>query len=155
MRVFYASHGALDVLRELFFGPSPAERYYKKLHVDDGWLNEVDAEAGAVIDHDTNTVAIFGPIDVPFYQQMFVRLMAHSWPTWSVRWADDKQRALVTQLGLPASLVAHSLDRAEPLNLDELSDPYPSSYQLRSGLAVVCSPGKSDRYIGALDIAPM
>lgn len=100
--LFYTHHRANALDAELFWGPDAAMRFARALPRAEGWLDEVWAEGGAVIDAVERVLLWFGGedvlLDVPL-RRVCLGVMRELWPGWEIRWAHDHVLDLVRYVG--------------------------------------------------------
>lgn len=94
---------ARDLPRDMFYGPLVARRFIEQQPKTDKWPTDWDCEGGALVDEDRRVLLLFGGDSVQTIvgsHRCYLKMMAHSWPDWSVQWAYDKIGDLVDYLGL-------------------------------------------------------
>ncbi len=105
----YYSHWCANTLpADLFWGPEYAlafiERQTRAEESGPGWLNEVWAEGGAVIDLEKRKLLFYGGedilLDIPL-RNLFLRLMGCIWQGWEIAWAYEGILDLVSYVGYP------------------------------------------------------
>jgi CubicO group peptidase (beta-lactamase class C family) len=105
----YYSHWCANTLPEvLFWGPEHALSFIERqTRVDEsgpGWLDEVWAEGGALLDLEKRKLLFYGGedilLDVPL-RNLFLRLMEKIWPGWEIIWAYEGILDLATYVGYP------------------------------------------------------
>jgi len=91
----YYNHWCANTLpSDLFWGPEHGIEFVRlQREVDEsGWLDEIWAEGGAVVDIDEQFLLLYGGEDVLFdvpLRRMFLELMAKTWKGWTIRWAHE------------------------------------------------------------------
>jgi hypothetical protein len=109
-QLFYSHWCANTLPRDLFWGPQHAADFIRiQRAVDDsGWLDEVWAEGGALLDFDRQRFLLFGGedirSDVPL-RRVYLELLASVWKDWTVRWATEGIAELADYLGVPRTRV--------------------------------------------------
>jgi hypothetical protein len=109
-RLFYSHWGANTLTRDLFWGPRHAAAFIRiQRAVDDsGWLDEVWAEGGALLDLDRKHFLFYGGddvlLDVPL-RRIYLALLAQVWKGWAVRWAYEGIGDLADYVGSPRDRV--------------------------------------------------
>ncbi len=130
--IFYAHWGAQKVTRDFFFGPDMAIAVVRSTAVTDQLLDDVWAEGGAVINLDRKRLRLWGGEDVGFdigQRELWLELLALSWPDWDVAWADHGIFELADQIGIPRTDVrgkgfeAFEPNESSGLNLDHSGSP--------------------------------
>lgn len=90
----YYSHWCANTLpRDLFWGPEHALDFVsqqRSVAVEDGWLDTIWAEGGAVIDPQDKTLLLYGGedllYDVPL-RRLYLCMLNTAWRGWTIRWA--------------------------------------------------------------------
>lgn len=133
--LFYSHWRAITLDVDLFWGPGPATAFVRSQQPADssGWLDDVWAEGGAVIDHDRQVLLFFGGedvmSDVPL-RRLHLALMRRVWVGWDVRWASRGIVDIAEHVGVSAATVLS--DRVglqedgepdEPPSLEPPEDP--------------------------------
>jgi hypothetical protein len=92
----YYTHWRANTLPfDLFWGPAHAEAFIREQRAvegEDGWLDTVWAEGGAVFDPLRRILLFYGGEDVLFdapLRRVYLELMRASWPGWTIRWAHE------------------------------------------------------------------
>lgn len=115
-RLFYSHWCANSLPRNLFWGPEHALAFIRiQRAVDDsGWLDEVWAEGGALLDLGRKHFLLYGGedllYDVPL-RRMYLKLLAQVWDGWTVRWAYEGPADLADYVGYPRDRVLSKGDR--------------------------------------------
>ncbi|MEM6931495.1 MAG: hypothetical protein AAF602_31485 [Myxococcota bacterium] len=113
-RLFYSHWGARTVPEDLFFGPRHAYGFLDRLESARVWLDDVWAEGGAAIDHESKVLAFFGGDTDEDLIEAWLQLMRASWAGWSIRWVDGMPD-LASVLGVdPASVKGDAWAQPEP-----------------------------------------
>ncbi|MBW5447620.1 hypothetical protein GE107_16300 [Cohnella sp. CFH 77786] len=127
----YYNHWCANTLPiDLFWGPEYAEAFIRKqVQVDQsGWLNDIWAEGGVVMDADRRVLLFYGGEDIrddiPL-RKHYLGLMRKVWAGWELKWADDGIADLAAYVGFPVEKVIASeeddrtdLSLAPPQQLD-------------------------------------
>lgn len=108
----YYSHWCANVLpEELFWGVEHALQFIRiqtKADKETGWLDEVWAEGGAVIDLDKKVFLLYGgediAQDIPL-RRMYLQLLAQVWHGWEIKWAYEGIADLADYVGYPTAKV--------------------------------------------------
>jgi hypothetical protein len=107
----YYSHWCANTLpRDMFWGPAHAEAFIRRQRQvgDDGWLDTVWAEGGAVLDIQNRTLLLFGGedllYDVPL-RRLYLKLLGKVWQDWKVRWAHEGIVDIAEYVGVPRQKV--------------------------------------------------
>jgi hypothetical protein len=107
------SHWCAHTLPEDFFwGPEHAEALIRvqPLVDDSGWLDDVGAEGGVVLDFDRKNLLLFGGEevldDVPL-RRVYLELLERAWRQWTVRWAYEGIADLADYVGYPRQQVLY------------------------------------------------
>jgi hypothetical protein len=103
--LFYSHWRASTLDRDLFWGPHYAEAFIRaQERVDDaGWLNDIWAEGGVVLDQQAKVLLFFGGEDIYFeapLRRVYLRLMRIVWTGWNVRWAYEGIADIAEYVGL-------------------------------------------------------
>jgi hypothetical protein len=119
----YYSHWAADTLcTPLLAGPDAATRYIAaQKRCEDrerDWLDDVWAEGGAVVDHTRRHLVFYGDqlmweLDA---KRAVVRLLALTWPGWTVRWAYDGIGDIAAHVGMDRAKVRRDHDDESSLD---------------------------------------
>jgi hypothetical protein len=120
----YYSHWAANTLpRDLFWGPTHALTFVRLQRPtgEDGWLDNVWAEGGAIIDPDARVLRLFGgeniQYDVPL-RRLYLTLLATVWDGWDVGWAHEGIADLADYVGYPRDrVITHKSDTVGTANL--------------------------------------
>jgi hypothetical protein len=105
------SHWAANTLpRDLFWGPEHAVAFTEAQPAaeDDGWLDDVWAEGGSVIDTDRRVFRLFGGEDLQYdvpLRRLYLALLAEVWQGWDVGWAHEGIADLADHVGYPRDRV--------------------------------------------------
>jgi hypothetical protein len=89
----YYSHWRANTLpTDLFWGPEYAQAFVRiQRPVDqDGWLDTIWSEGGAVIDTARRTLLLYGGEDILYdvpLRRMYLELLQTVWANWTIRWA--------------------------------------------------------------------
>ncbi|QEG40082.1 hypothetical protein [Roseimaritima ulvae] len=118
--LFYSHWCANTLPRDLFWGSEHAVEFIsnqRAVAVDDGWLDTVWAEGGAVIDPQNQTFLLYGGedllYDVPL-RRLFLKMLSMAWDDWTVRWAFEGIVDLAEYLGVAREhVIADSNDTSE------------------------------------------
>lgn len=117
--LYYSHSGASTVDRDVFFGPAYTLEYFRRqrpVKPEDGWLDDVWAEGGALIDAERRVLVYFGGEDTLYdlpQRRIHQAMLAHAWPGWDLRWAHEGLCDFADYLGLSRDVVRSRRDRAE------------------------------------------
>lgn len=109
-RLYYSHWCANTLPKDLFWGPEYAVRFTRLQQEADesGWLDEVWAEGGSVVDLDRRTLLLYGgediQRDVPL-RRVYLELLDRVWSPWEVRWAYEGIAAMADHVGYPRDRV--------------------------------------------------
>lgn len=107
------SHWCANTLPEdLFWGPEHAEAFIRvqPLVDDSGWLDDIGAEGGVVLDFDRKHLLLFGGDDVLHdvpLRRVYLELLEQAWSGWTVRWAYEGIADLADYVGYPRDRVLY------------------------------------------------
>ncbi|OKP92742.1 hypothetical protein [Paenibacillus sp. P32E] len=107
----YYSHWCANTLpRDLFWGPEYATPFIEmQTKVDEsGWLNDIWAEGGAVLDVDMKKLLIYGGEDIRFdipLRNLYLQLLGKTWAGWEVEWASGGIADIASYVGYPKEKV--------------------------------------------------
>ncbi|WP_248925062.1 hypothetical protein [Paenibacillus hamazuiensis] len=112
----YYNHWCANTLPgDLFWGPKNAISFIEAQNkVDDsGWLNDIWAEGGALIDLNKKLLLFYGGEDelwsIP-YRRIFLNLMQSVWGNWEIRWAYNGILDIASYVGVPEDKVRTNKD---------------------------------------------
>ena len=115
-QLFYSHWCANTLPRDLFWGPEHSVAFIRvQRAVDDsGWLDDVWAEGGALLDLDRKHFLLYGGedllYDVPL-RRIYLGLLAQVWKGWTVRWAYEGIADLADGVGYPRDRVLSKGDQ--------------------------------------------
>ena len=75
---------------------------------DSGWLDDVWAEGGAVLDLDCKCLLLYGGEDVLYdvpLRRTYLALLVRAWTGWAIRWAHEGIAHLADYVGYPRDRV--------------------------------------------------
>ncbi len=156
--LFYCHWCANTLDEALFWGPERAVAFARRQEPVDkeGWLDNVWAEGGAVIDEGRRALLLFGGEDILYdipLRRVFLDLLGLVWEGWEVRWAHEGIAEMADRAGLPRERVLDrkGLDRPrrslDPPELDEWTDLV-GSVRLEDGrLRLFPLGGRADEYL--------
>lgn len=109
-RLFYSHWCANTLPHDLFWGPDHATAFIRiQREVDEsGWLDEIWAEGGAVVDLDRRVLLLYGGEDVLYdipMRRVYLDLLRRVWTRWEVRWAFEGIADLAEYVGFPRDRV--------------------------------------------------
>jgi hypothetical protein len=109
-QLFYSHWCANTLPCDLFWGPKHAIAFVRAQRLVDksGWLDDIWAEGGALIDLNLKKLLLYGGeeflYDVPL-RRTYLPLLAHVWNGWGVRWAHQGIVDLAERVGYPRDRV--------------------------------------------------
>jgi hypothetical protein len=110
----YYSHWCANTLpKDLFWGEQYAIKFIEmQTKVDEsGWLDDVWAEGGAILDLDKKKLIIYGGEDILYdipLRNLYLKLMRNTWYEWEIQWAYEGIIDLATYVGYPKEKVLTS-----------------------------------------------
>ncbi|GLY81119.1 hypothetical protein [Actinoallomurus iriomotensis] len=98
----YTHWGAHSMELDLLAGPNAATRFAQGQQSCDRWLDELECEAAALIDHDERRLLWHSHCyeDVA-YRAAVLAVMAPTWPGWRIEWAYGGLYDILDALGEP------------------------------------------------------
>lgn len=113
----YYSHWCANTLpRDLFWSSEHAVVFIsqqRSVGVDDGWLDTIWAEGGAVIDPQHKILLLYGGedllYDVPL-RRLFLKMLSTAWESWDIRWAFEGIVDIAEYLAVPRERVIADSD---------------------------------------------
>lgn len=109
--LFYSHWCANTLPRDLFWGSNHAINFVSQqrvVAVDDGWLDTVWAEGGAVIDPQNQIFLLYGGEDllhdVPL-RRLFLKMLNAAWENWTIHWAHEGIVDIAEYLGVARNRV--------------------------------------------------
>ncbi|MCO5999037.1 hypothetical protein [Actinoallomurus rhizosphaericola] len=98
----YTQWGGDAMELDLLAGPEAATRFAQGQRTEDRWLDEMDCEAAALIDHDEHRLLWYSHCyeDVA-YRAAVLAVMAQTWPGWRIDWAYGGLYDILDTLGEP------------------------------------------------------
>jgi len=109
--LYYSHWCANSLLKDLFWGPEHALKFIKiqnKVDNETGWLDEIWAEGGTVLDVDKKNLLLYGGEDllqdIPL-RRVYIEVLAQVWSGWNVKWAYEGIADLAEYVGYPKSKV--------------------------------------------------
>ena len=126
--LYYTHWGAGTLPADLFWGPEWAERFVRaQQRVDEtGWLDDVWAEGGALLDLDRHRVLVYGGEDLANeapLRRRYLELMRRVWRDWEVHWAHEGIAALADYVGHPRREVLTADPRDAVCSLEAPPEP--------------------------------
>ncbi|MNB75447.1 hypothetical protein D3C75_220910 [compost metagenome] len=112
----YYSHWCANTLpTDLFWGEQYALKFIEmQTKVDEsGWLDDVWAEGGAVLDLDHKKLLFYGGEDILYdipLRNLFLKLMRKTWYGWDIQWAYEGIADLAAYVGYPKEKVLTGFD---------------------------------------------
>ncbi|RUT30494.1 hypothetical protein EJP77_11690 [Paenibacillus zeisoli] len=110
----YYSHWCANTLpQDLFWGEQYAIQFIEmQTRVDEsGWLDDVWAEGGAILDLDKKKLIFYGGEDLLYdipLRKLYLKLMRTTWQDWEIEWAYEGILDLATYVGYPKEKVLTS-----------------------------------------------
>lgn len=108
--LFYSHWCANTLPNDLFWGEAYALKFIEmQARVDEsGWLDDVWAEGGAVLDLKRKKLILYGgeeiQYDIPL-RNLYLKLMSNTWHGWDIQWAHRGIVDLATYVGYPKEKV--------------------------------------------------
>ncbi|GAA0319330.1 hypothetical protein NE235_07335 [Actinoallomurus spadix] len=98
----YTQWGGDSMELDLLAGPETATRFARGQRSEDRWLDELDCEAAALIDHDEQRLLWYSHCDGDVgYRAAVLAVMAKTWPGWRIDWAYGGLYDILDTLGEP------------------------------------------------------
>lgn len=126
--LYYSHWCAYTLPTELFWGPQHAVPFIEgQKRVDaSGWLDDLWAEGGAVVDFDQSKLLLYGGEElrdhVPL-RRLFLKLMRQAWQGWEIEWAHHGIADLAACVGYPVEKVITAREaRTSDADLAPLED---------------------------------
>jgi hypothetical protein len=115
-QLYYGHWCANTLPRDLFWGPEHAAAFMRiQRAVDDsGWLDDIWAEGGAVLDLGRRHLLLYGGEDVLYnvpLRRFYLELLVRVWKGWTVRWAHEGIADLADYVGYPRDRVLTNKDK--------------------------------------------
>jgi hypothetical protein len=128
-QLYYCHWCGQTIPGEVFWGADVAIPYVlqqRRVETDEnGWLNDVWAEGGVLIDVARKVVLVWGGediyIDIPL-QRLYLDLMRETWVGWEVRWAREEIFEQAAYVGVDRALVTSSLPISPHMLPDAVKD---------------------------------
>ncbi|GIO08088.1 hypothetical protein J31TS6_41160 [Brevibacillus reuszeri] len=123
----YYSHWCANTLpKDLFWGEQYAIQFIEmQTRVDEsGWLDDVWAEGGAVMDVDKKKLVFYGGEDILYnipLRNLYLKLMRKIWHGWEIDWAYEGIVDLAAYVGYPKEKVVKN--RENDVNDTSLAPP--------------------------------
>lgn len=108
--LFYSHWAANTLTSDLFWSPEYATAFIRMQREVDktGWLDDVWAEGGAVVDWDNKVFLLFGGEnllwDVPL-RRMYLQMLSCVWKDWTIKWAYEGIADIADYVSYPRSKV--------------------------------------------------
>lgn len=158
----YYSHWCANTLpQDLFWGPEHGERFVRMQRLvndEEGWLDTVWAEGGAVIDQPRKTLLLYGGEDILFevpLRRLYLKLLQAVWQGWSIQWAYEGIVDIAEYVGVPRSTVVAQTSSSRDTQLS-LIPPRErdwlecvGSFQFNDGLRLYPLAGMPESYVKA------
>lgn len=114
-RLYYSHWCANTLPRDLFWGPRHAVTFIRMQRAVDnsGWLDDVWAEGGALLDLDQKHLLLYGGEDVLYevpLRRIYLELLRKVWKNWTVRWAHEGTADLADYVDYPRDQVLSKWD---------------------------------------------
>ena len=113
--LFYTHWAANTLTRDLFWSPEFATAFIqmqRKVN-ESGWLDDVWAEGGAVVDWDNKVFLLFGGEDILWdvpLRRIYLKLLSFVWKGWRIRWAYEGIADIAEYVNYPRSKVLSKSD---------------------------------------------
>jgi hypothetical protein len=109
-QLFYSHWCANTLPSDLFWGAQHAASFIRIQRAVDhsGWLDDVWAEGGALLDLDRKHFLLYGGEDVLYdvpLRRIYLELLAQVWKGWTVDWAYEGNADLADYVGYPRDQV--------------------------------------------------
>ncbi len=104
----YSHWGAIEIARDIFWGPEHALRMIESCEPAESWLDEVWCQGAALMDEDRQHLLFFGGGDLEHnlpLRQVYLQMLTHFWPGWDVEWAHEGLLDIVRYLGVDSSKI--------------------------------------------------
>jgi hypothetical protein len=109
--LYYCHWCGKSIPEDVFWGPQyaiPFIRQQREVNVADGWLDDVWAEGGVLVDISRHTLLLWGgeslSYDIPL-RRLYLELLEEVWSVWKVQWAHDSILDLARYVGFPKDRV--------------------------------------------------
>ncbi|AUB42852.1 hypothetical protein COO91_09001 [Nostoc flagelliforme CCNUN1] len=124
-QLFYNHWCANTIYRDLFWGVEHAVEFIRaQEEVDEsGWLDEVWAEGGAVVDLDKRVFLIFAGEDIASDVQLrrvYLDVLRSVWQGWQVQWAYEGIADMAEYVGFPRENVLVEVESEDVLRFEVL-----------------------------------
>ena len=109
--LFYSHWAANTLTSDLFWSPEFATAFIQtqqEVDKESGWLDEVWAEGGAVVDWDNKVFLLFGGEDVLWnvpLRRLYLKLIGCIWQGWTIKWAYEGIADIADYVNYPRSKV--------------------------------------------------
>ncbi|NQT16544.1 MAG: hypothetical protein HQ582_27540 [Planctomycetes bacterium] len=114
--LYYSHWCANTITRNLFWGPDHAIRFIRIQREEDesGWLDDIWAEGGAVVDLDKRVLLLYGGEDLLYevpLRRVYLEMLRRAWSPWEVRWAHEGIADMADYVGYPRAKVLSNRSR--------------------------------------------
>ena len=124
-KLFYCHWCGKSIPEDVFWGVQYAVPFIKQqreVNDGDGWLDDVWAEGGVLVDTSRHTLILWGgeslSYDIPL-RRLYLELLQEVWSVWKVQWAHDGILDLAKYVGVPRDrVVSTTLERTPIETLD-------------------------------------
>lgn len=109
--LYYSHWCAISLPKDLFWGPEHALNFIKmqkRVDKETGWLDEIWAEGGTVLDLDKKKLLLYGGEELRqdiLLRRVYMEALARVWEGWNVKWASEGIADLAEYVGYPKSKV--------------------------------------------------
>ena len=149
--LFYSHWAANTLTGDLFWSPELATafiRMQQQVDKETGWLDDIWAEGGAVVDWDNKVFLLFGGEDILWdvpLRRLYLKLLEYIWQGWTIKWAYEGIADLADYVNYPRSKVLSKYDDDDEYDLSPPAD--------KSEIDIVGSVVLNDRSLKLFPIA--
>jgi hypothetical protein len=125
-RLRYSHWGATEIARDIFWGPERTLSMIEGCEPASSWLDEVWCEGAVMVDCDHERLLFFGgralEHNLPL-QNIYLRMIAHHWPGWEIRWAHNGILDIARYVGVdPGQIIVRDRDYEKSPKLGRLGN---------------------------------
>lgn len=130
-----------QITRDVFWGAEftiPYILQQRLVNHEDGWLDDVWAEGGVLVDTARRVVLLYGGEDIQYFiplRRLYLELMAETWSGWEIRWAHEGILEMADYVGVARNRV--TARREVDDRVRELTPPDKPEYTITIGSAVL------------------
>ncbi len=121
-RLYYCHWCAKSIPNDIFWGPHyaiPFINTQQSVNNDEsGWLDEVWAEGGLLVDSDRRYLLLYGGEDLKYdirLRRVYLGLLQLAWPDWTIEWAHDGIAEIARYVGVQ---IPETRDDVNPATLE-------------------------------------